>query len=592
MIREKKQRRGLLSRGLFEQPFMDSRIRTRSVTMKELVLGHIVGPLGLIMVINTIAALLEIFIMKQMSAAVRGNVNDPMYTELGDVYYWVSFITRLLAMPMGLVTGYLMQRTKSRQGRMRPWYLIFGIIALSVGVLMFIKPIPSSEEAYWIYFYITYVVYNLLGLSFYMLFNNNIVSLSTHNMVDKQKVAYCRKLSWTLISGTLIGMVINSVLLPYVIQPDETLNSFWILICALTVIAIPLLFMEYFYTRERVMEDVQEEVGKEKNANSIPLKEQFRALLHDKCYVLLLISSVVTALGEQFRGTNVQYFYVSYVLGGIHEPSMFMFYTILTGIPLGLGALFIYPLCKKFGIKNCLMVGHAIIFSGCLVGIIFPDNVVIAFIAGFLKQLGFIPAAYMLVALTASCFDSIEHKTGLRLEGLMAVGFITTLQKALYAPVAGLFEKVLTVVGFDANSLGYQPAQALFILGLVFYGIDLISSGANLIVLPFVDIEKRMARITADLLERKKQAVLARGEEWIDPEEHDRREMERAILEREENRLRDLKDRCERKGLDFETENQKYLAKKAERDRMKAQRAERRRARKLAAQEKKKKGTP
>ena len=557
MIREKKQRRGLLSRGLFEQPFMDSRIRTRSVTMKELVLGHVIGPLGLIMVINTIAALLEIFIMKQMSAAVGGNVNDPMYTELGDVYYWVSFITRLLAMPMGLVTGYLMQRTKSRQGRMRPWYLIFGIIALSVGVLMFIKPIPSSEEAYWIYFYITYVVYNLLGLAFYMLFNNNIVSLSTHNMVDKQKVAYCRKLSWTLISGTLIGMV-----------------------------------LEYFYTRERVMVDVLDDVGKEKNANSIPLKEQFRALLHDKCYVLLLISSVVTALGEQFRGTNVQYFYVSYVLGGIHEPSMFMFYTILTGIPLGLGALFIYPLCKRFGIKNCLMVGHAIIFSGCLVGIIFPDNAVIAFIAGFLKQLGFIPAAYMLVALTASCFDSIEHKTGLRLEGLMAVGFITTLQKALYAPVAGLFEKVLTVVGFDANSLGYQPAQALFILGLVFYGIDLISSGVNLIVLPFVDIEKRMPRITADLLERKKQAVLARGEEWIDPEEHDRREMERAILEREENRLRDLKDRCERKGLDFETENQKYLAKKAERDRMKAQRAERRRARKLTAQEKKKKGTP
>ena len=43
----------LLSHGLFEKPFMDSKVTSRSVSTKEKILGHLVGPLGLIFVVNT-----------------------------------------------------------------------------------------------------------------------------------------------------------------------------------------------------------------------------------------------------------------------------------------------------------------------------------------------------------------------------------------------------------------------------------------------------------------------------------------------------------------------------------------------------------
>lgn len=559
-----KQQHTFLSGGLFNKSFMDSRAKTRSVTRKELILGHIIGPLGLIMLVNTIASLLEIYIMKQMSMAVGGDVTSEAYRHLGTVYYWIALATRLLAMPMGMLTGYLMQHTRSRQGRMRPWYLIFGFVAIFTGVLMFFKPAPSSEKSFWVYFYLIYVVYNLFGTCFYYLFNNNIVSLTSRNIVDREKVAFARKISWTLISGTLIGMVINSVLLPYVIQPDETLNSFWYLICGMTVLAIPLLLIEYYYTRERVMEDVQEVT---ESANNIPVKAQFKALFHDKCYVLMLITGTAAAIADNFRGTNVQYYFVSYVLGGIHDQSLFMVYTILTGIPLGIGAFVAYPLTKKYGIRNTCLAGYIIIFTASLVGILFPTNVMVAYVAGFLKQLGFIPIAYMLGALTASCFDSVEHSSGYRLEGLLAVGIISTFQNVLYAPMAGLYEKILTVVGFDANSAGYQPAAALTVLGCAFYGIEMFISLVNIIVLPFVDIEKRLPQINADLKERKRQAVLAKGEEWIDPDELERQEKEQAQLEAEANRIRDLKERCAKKGLDFETENAKYMQKLADKER-------------------------
>ena len=64
--------------------------------------------------------------------------------------------------------------------------------------------------------------------------------------------------------------------------------------------------------------------------------------------------------------------------------------------------------------------------------------------------------------------------------------------------------------------------------------------------------------------------MLARGEEWVEPEELERRERAQLEAEAEENRIADLKERCAKKGLDFDTENAKYLAKQAKKRKVKS----------------------
>jgi hypothetical protein len=49
-----------------------------------------------------------------------------------------------------------------------------------------------------------------------------------------------------------------------------------------------------------------------------------------------------------------------------------------------------------------------------------------------------------------------------------------------------------------------------------------------------VDVEKHLPEINAELRRRKKAAVLERGEEWIEPEELERREKEKIAQETEE----------------------------------------------------------
>ena len=367
-------------------------------------------------------------------------------------------------------------------------------------------------------------------------------------------------MSWTLISGIIIGMLLNMVALPMWLEKDIT--GYPKLMLILSVIAIPLLLLEYFYTRERITEDVTLEQSKPGEEN-VPLKQQMKALFTNKYYVILLILTTIGGIVDNFKGGNVQYFYIKFLLGGAENPLMYTIYTVITGSMTGIGAFVIYPMAKKFGIKNLTVAGYAIALFGSILGWMFPDQLVPALIAGFLRQVGWIPNAYIFATLMCYAFDSIEYKSHLRLEGMMGIAVITAIQWLIYAPFAGGFESGILKLGF-VDAVGVVPStEVTQFMTMSFYLFDIIMAAAVVILLPFLDVEKHLPEINTELLDRKKQAVLARGDAWVDPEEQQRLEDEEAERIHEEHRIEDLKARCAKKGLDFDTENAKYLAKQA-----------------------------
>lgn len=562
----KHKRIALLSGGLFDKPFMDSKVKTRSVTKKELILGHLIGPLGLIFVVNTIAALVEKFFTQQ-TGAMYGTENVAMIQQMGGYYEVIMTVAKLLGIVTSLFSGWLMQHTQSRQGRMRPWHLIFGFVSIIIGGLIFLFPGTTLGDNYWYYFFFLLICYHTVGSSYFYLFRDTICSLITRDPTEKTRVKFIRQMSWTLISGMIIGMLINMVVLPMWLE--HNINGYAQLMVVLSLAAIPLLLIEYFYTKERIIEDVAQEVGLEKE-NSIPLRDQFKALLTNKYYVIFMILMTIGGIVDSFKGGNVQYFYVKFMLGGDQNPLMFTLYQVITGIPLGLGAIGIYPLAKKFGIKNVSLAGFSLVLVGNVIGWLFPSNVPIAMAAGFIHQLGMLPNAYITATLLCFAFDSVEFKSGFRLEGLLGVSIITALQSVIYAPFAGGFESGILRLGF-VDVVGVTPsAEVTGFMTMAFYMFNIILALAFIILLPFMDVEKHLPEINAELKERRKAAVLARGEEWVEPEELERRELEAAAIEAEENRIADLKERCAKKGLDFDTENAKYLAKQAKKRKVKS----------------------
>lgn len=549
----------LLSGGLFDKPFMDSRAKTQTVSTKEWVLGHLIGPLGLIFVVNTIAALVEKFFTQQ-TGAMYGVGNIAMIQQMGGIYEIVMTVAKILAMGTGLLNGWLIQHTESRQGKMRPWYLIFGFLSIIIGCLIFLFPGNSMGESYWYYFFFLLICYHTVGSSYFYLFRDTICSLTSRDPKEKAKIQFIRKMSWTLLSGIVIGMVFNMVLLPMWLEKD--INGYPILMIIISILAIPLLLLEYFYTRERVTEDVAVEY-EHLDETKIPLKAQLKALLSNKYYLILIIIATVSGIVDNYKGGNVQYFYIKFLLGGAENPLMYTIYQVVTGIPLGIGAFAIYPLAKKVGIKNLTVGGYALVLVGSIVGYLFPDQLVPALVGGFIRNIGWLPNAYIFATLLCYAYDSVEYRSHMRLEGMMGVAIITAIQWLIYAPFAGGFEAGILKLGF-VDAQGIAPgADVIRFMNVSFYLFDAVLAAVIVILLPFVDVEKHLPEINAELLERKKQAVLARGETWIEPAEQERLDAEEAERIHEENRIADLKAKCARKGLDFGTENAKYLEKQA-----------------------------
>ncbi len=548
-------------KGLFDSPLLDSKATTRTVSRKEKILGHLIGPLGLIFVVNTIAALVEKFFTQQVGA-MYGVGNVEMIKVMGERYEVIMTIAKILAMLCGIMYGWLIQHTRSRQGRMRPWYLIFGFVSIVVGCLIFLFPGNTFGEKYWYYFFFLVIVYNTVGSTYFYLFRDSIVSLTTRSPKEKAEVSFLRKLCWTLISGIIIGMIINMVVLPMWLEKD--IKGYPVLMVSLSVIAIPLLLMEYYYTRERVTEDVADEVGLE-NENNISLKEQFKAMAGNRYFVILMLIMTVSGIVDNFKGGNVQYFYIKFLLGGNENPLMYTIYQIATGVPMGIGAIAIYPLAKKVGIRNLTIGGYTLVLIGSIIGWLFPDKLIITVIGGFLRNLGWLPNAYIFATLLCYAYDSVEYQSNIRLEGLLGVAIITAIQQLIYAPFAGGFESGILKLGF-ADVEGIIPSiEVIRFMTMSFYLFDIILAAVVVITLPFVDVEKHMDEISTELIRRKKEAVEARGEVWISPEEAERLESEAAEKQREEDRIADLKEYCRKKGLDFEEENRKYLKKQESR---------------------------
>lgn len=551
----------LLEKGLFSKSFMDTRVKTRSVSKKEQVLGHLIGPLGLILIVNTVAALVEKFFTQQVGA-MYGTGNVQMVALMGGKYETVMTVAKMLAVAFGLLNSWLISHTQSKQGRFRPWHLIFGFVAIAVGALIFLFPGTTLGENYWYYFFTLLICYHTVGSTFFYLFRDNIVSVSTRNPKEKEKLVFIRKVSWTLLSGILIGMLLTSVVIPFWLEKD--INGYAELLLILSVIAIPLLLMEYFYTRERVVEEANLE-AKDGNANNVPLKDQMKALFTNKYWVILTVLALLGGIVDDFKGGNVQYFYVKFMLNGEAKPIMYTIFSILTGIPQGVGIFLIHPLAKKFGIKNLTIGGYSLVIIGSIIGWIFPSNTVLVLIAGFIRNFGWLPNSYIFATLLCYAFDSVEYKSGFRLEGLMATGIVTAIISLIRAPFAGGYEASILKLGFVDVAGVTASASVKSFMTMSFYAFDLILAVAMVVLLPFVDVEKKLPTINKELLERKKRAVLERGEEWVDPDEQDRREREERIKEGELNRIADLKEKCKKKGLNFEEENKKYLEKKNKR---------------------------
>ena len=495
-----------------------SMIRSPEVTKKEKWFGYLLGPAGALLLNAVLATYLNVYYTDVLNLT-------PLW---GGAFLTIfPIVSKIIDAITNILMGQVIDRTKTREGKARPWLLLSAVLVPVTGILLFTVPESSDTiKALWVM-----ISYNLFYSFAYTIFNMShglMVPLSTRDGTARGGLSVFNQITTIMMSGILVALVFPMVIMP-AIGVDK---SKWItLMCILSIVALPLTLMEYFFTKERVTEEKADE-----ESCGLNLGEQLKLLFTDKYMVLMYVYFFVYTVGVTLKNLGLVY-YCNYVLGTYNDGVTQMLVSVIGGIPMGIGIFAVWPLAKRFGKRNVTMVGFILYAIGSLICWIFSTNLVMVLIGQFIKNIGGLPCAYVFMALFADCLDHLEWKTDIRIDGA-AMSIYNIIAVAMVGIMTGVFNWMLAKAGylapFAANDLSeaasklaangwtaqvaleslkpaadgvltvalQQPGSVNWVISFAFVGLEVFTGAALAVILFFLDVEKNLPAEQAEIKAR------------------------------------------------------------------------------------------
>ena len=498
-----------------------SLIRSDTVTRKEKWLGYLLGPAGALLLNAVLGTYLNVYYTDVLKLT-------PLW---GGVFLTVfPIVSKVIDAITNIVMGQVIDRTRTKEGKARPWLLLSAPLVTITAILLFTVPEGSDTvKAIWVM-----ISYNLFYSFAYTIFNmshNLMVPLSTRDGTARGGLSVFNQITSIMMSGILVALVFPMVIMP-MIGVDK---SKWItLMSILAILALPLTLLEYFFTKERVTE---ENAGEEQAKNQLSFGKQIKILFTDKYMVLMYVYFLVYTIGTALKNLGLVY-YCNYVLGTYNDGITQMLVSVIGGVPMGIGIFAVWPLAKKFGKRNVTMVGFVLYAIGSLICWMFPTSLVIVLAGQFIKNIGGLPCAYVFMALFADCLDHLEWRKNIRMDGA-AMSIYNIIAVAMGGIMTGVFNWMLAGAGYAApitagsaaeasswlaangqtaqvalESLKpaadgvltvalQQPDSVNWVISFAFVGLEVFTGIILAVILWFINVEKNIAKEQEEIKARK-----------------------------------------------------------------------------------------
>ena len=561
----------------------NSRVHSKNVEGKEKWLGYLLGPCGALLLNAVLATYLNVYYTDVLK----------LTTIWGGLFLVVfPLVSKVIDAVTNIIMGYIIDRTKTAQGKARPWLLLSAPLLFVTGLLLFLVP-SGNQTLQVIWVMISYNLFYSFAYTIYNMSHSLMCPLSTRNTIQRGGLSVFNQISTIMMSGILVALVFPMVIMP-MIGVDKSL---WIIVMGiLSGIALPLTLLEYYFTKERITEEQMATVEKK-----VPFLTQLKIVFTDKYMIVMFLYFLIYTLGSSLKNIGLVY-YCNYVLGTYNDGITQMLVSVIGGLPMGMGIFAVWPLAKKFGKRNVTLVGFLLYALGSAICWMMPTNLYVVLVGQFIKNIGGLPCAYVFMALFADGLDHIEWKSGIRCDGT-AMSIYNIIAVAIVGVATSIFNAMLSGAGYIAPELvdgvtvaATQPSSVTSVITFAFVGLETITGIILAILLIFLTLEKTIDRKQKMILERQKAAVEARGEEWVAPEIQAEIDEKNFLEESERIFAEELKAKCEKKGLNFEDEFEKHnkvvaetRTKQAEKKRLakekadaKAKKAEERKTAKLA----------
>jgi GPH family glycoside/pentoside/hexuronide:cation symporter len=477
----------------WNSPALCSRTDRQTVKLPEMIFGYFLGPLLVLSMTCVVATYYLTFYRTYDDIVASGK--------------FLVLLPLISVIPMALaniLVGIVLGKTRTRQGKARPFILVAGPLLLVSGIVMFIIPYFSMGfRMAWMA--ITYNLFAALANPVYSNAHYLMVSLSTRDLDARGKLSVVANIPAVAGNG-----LISSIVMPAVlgwIKAGETLgegyqvvqNRWQLVMGAFAAAAFLGCLLEYFFTRERITEEDISDDAAAPQGEIIPTARQLKAAVSDRYWWIIMVFYFFYQMGVMFKGGYVfnifthTYFenasFFGIPLNGDTTQSLL---ALIGGVPLAAGMLFISPLANRFGKKNMVLVGFVISILGSVVSLIDPSNLTIVLIGQILKGISSIPGAYIMMALFADVLDHLEAKNGFRADGIsMSVySTILTVVNGLAVAFFNLF--------YDGGVFSHEAVSRFF-----FLGFEIFAHGILIVVLLFLNVEKNIREEQALIASRK-----------------------------------------------------------------------------------------
>ncbi len=397
-----------------------------------------------------------------------------------------------------LFMGAVIDKTRSRYGKARPWLLRLAIPYLLACILLFSTPAlgGAADVAYAAISYILAVciVYTAISVPY-----NTMSARITKDQSQRTLLSVFR---------TFFGFGGAALVGSFSLKVVELFGGGrmgWSLMGVAYGILGMLLYLFCFKVCKELPDEFTMGVAEkdteteqkvvEKTSEKTSIRKAVYALFHNKYWLLLMSCTMLTFIVSGLGGVNV--YYAQYVLGSTDYMALL---TMCSMVPMMVGALFMTPLVARFGARNTSLGGCVVMLIGAVIVMLFPENPVPLAVGLVVKALGASALAVNGFAMMGDTVEYSEWKFGVRPDGL-TYSAITFGEKLGSAVGTVLVSSIMAAFGYTAQA-ATQSASSIFGMKVIFIYIPIAIAVICTVLLSFYDLDKKYDGIVADLKAR------------------------------------------------------------------------------------------
>ena len=306
--------------------------------------------------------------------------------------------------------GTMIDKTKSRLGKARPWMLYAYIGCAVTLVANFAIPDSLGTTAQYIWFFIAYTLLNAVFFTANNIAYASLVTFCTKNSRERVEMG-----SWRFIFAFSTSLLIQSVTVQFVRAAGGGAAAWRIVAIIYCIVGIISNTLSCFSVKE--LSDAELRDGKEEEDSKLTLAETFKLLISNKYFVMICVVYIL----QQLRAAmlSVGTYFMTYVL---FNQKLFGVFSWAINIPLII-ALAITPtlVAKARGMYK--LNKYSYVFATiCRLGIVvagYLGSIPLMLVFTVLTSLGEGPWQGDVGAVIANCSEHTYLKTGKRIDGSM-----------------------------------------------------------------------------------------------------------------------------------------------------------------------------